>query len=115
MRKCPICTEPVIGRSDKKFCSVRCKNRAAAPDASPDNLAIHQINKTLRKNHRSLRILLAGTKKRTCDEAQLTILGFSFSHFTGTFQTQSGMDYTKVYNLAYHRFADGNILIVENR
>ena len=49
-RRCPICNGPVLGRSDKRFCSNQCRTHHHNLLLRDEYAPVKRINKILRKN-----------------------------------------------------------------
>jgi len=104
-KACPECGEPIIGRSDKKYCSDACRNsynNALNKDAS--NL-VRNVNNRLRKNYRILCQLNAKDKTKT-SKSKLIEKGFTFRYFTSTYTTKNGATYYFLYDQGYLEIDD---------
>lgn len=62
-RLCVICDTPLFGRSDKRFCSVKCKNNYHAEIRRTTNAFAKDTFKQLLRNHRILSELIGPEKK----------------------------------------------------
>lgn len=101
MRKnCLDCGEPVVGRSDKKFCSDQCRNNYNNHLNSESSALVRQVNNVLKKNRRIL-LGLVPAEKTTVHKEKLSSLGFNFSYFTHVYTTQKGNTYRFVYEYGY--------------
>jgi len=56
-KQCPECNDPIIGRTDKKFCSDGCRNSYNNRVNKDQKNLIRNINNRLRKNWRILESL----------------------------------------------------------
>ncbi len=100
MRKCLACSEPIKGRSDKKFCGDYCRNSYNNQlNRDPNNYA-RRINHILRKNRRILAELNPHGKAKVHRD-QLFEQGFNFNYYTNRYVTKSGNDYHFVYDYGY--------------
>ena len=57
VRKCKSCEEPLVGRSDKKFCDDQCRNTFNSKIKRENEELIIRINKNLRLNRKILKQL----------------------------------------------------------
>lgn len=99
-RKCIVCGDRLVGRSDKKFCSDSCRNTYNNSLKQSNNNLIRNVNNQLRKNHRILESINTDNKTKTT-KARLIQLGFSFDHITGVYTTKTGSTYYYVYDQGY--------------
>lgn len=81
MKRCPVCQTPVIGRSDKKFCSDDCRASFHNEKNRITNQRIRAINRILRRNRKILKELMA-TNFRRIPINQMLEKGFDFEHYT---------------------------------
>lgn len=83
-RRCPVCGEALIGRTDKKFCSDQCRSVENNKNKLQSERPILETNKTLRKNRSILRSLcptgMATVKKETMDA-----MGFDPGYFSSLY------------------------------
>ena len=63
-KKCPECSDLIIGRTDKKFCSDGCRNSYNNRVNKDQKNLIRNINNRLRKNWRILESLNPNQKPR---------------------------------------------------
>lgn len=110
-RTCLECSEKLVGRADKKFCSDQCRNAYNNRNNSDATNLIRNINNALRKNRRILHGLNPGEKTKTTRD-KLLREGFNFSHFTHLYQTKTGSTYFFCYELGYLLLDNDEILIV---
>lgn len=99
-KKCPECGEPILGRSDKKFCSDMCRNSYNNKLNSDTNNYVRQVNNTLRKNRRILEEFLS-ENKTSVHKDKLIEKGFSFNYFTGTHTSKKGTFFYRCYEFWY--------------
>lgn len=111
LRQCVICNRKLIGRSDKRFCDIQCKNKYHAE--------VRKSMKTIRSE--TLRILtnnyvilsgVLGEEKNSCliDKLALERLGFRFNYVTDA-MNQYGIIYYGVFDLTYRAIKGKRILI----
>lgn len=104
-RKCPVCASSVKGRSDKLFCSTKCKsinqyeNRQVAEDF------YFYVDKQLRTNRKILkRYNKSGFT--TIRKSELTAKGFNPKFFTHYWKNKKGEVYLFVYEYGFLRKRD---------
>ena len=100
-KQCEICKIEITGRSDKRFCSMNCKNKFNNLIRSPKNDIILNIDAILHRNHHILAVLYgkSKTKKIKIPKLVLRRTGFYFSHYTGTYKNNQDKIYHYVYDL----------------
>jgi len=99
-KMCPTCSEPVIGRTDKKFCSDQCRNDFNNRVKRKTEANIININKKLRKNRKILS-QLNPQGKTTVRKFILEKLDFDFNYHTHLYTTENGNTYFFCYEFGY--------------
>ncbi len=99
-RFCLDCNEPLIGRSDKKFCNDQCRNNYNNRINSNISESVRRVNNYLKKNRKIL-IELNPTGKVSVHKDKLVNLGFNFNYYTHVYVTQKGNTYKFVYEYGY--------------
>ncbi len=89
-KKCIDCGIPLIGRSDKKFCSDMCRNAYHNKFNGYRNALMRHVNSKLRKNRKILCELLRSEKNKLSKE-ELSINGFDWQFFTEETKLESGV------------------------
>lgn len=80
-RNCPWCGEPVVGRTDKRFCSDACRNDYNNALRREEEKKMRAVNRILERNRKILeRQLKAG--RTTASVPDLALQAFNFSVFT---------------------------------
>ena len=102
---CLECGDPLLGRSDKKFCGDQCRNAFNNRLNSDSNNLIRNINNQLRKNRRIMEELNPNGKTKVNKEKLLS-LGFSFKYYTHVYTTQKGTTYYFSYDHGYLKLDD---------
>ncbi len=114
--KCKICNKNIIGRSDKIFCSIRCKNYYHTNLRRVTSLEVKEINSIL---HRNRSILLEIMGKRVIQlqvkRLELEKKKFQFKYHTHFHINIHGKMYHHVYDFAWMEFSDDEVLIVRRR
>ncbi len=80
-KKCKVCSAPVIGRTDKKFCSIYCKSAYHNRVQSISNNFVRRTDAILKRNRRTLKKFLTLGIDRVSRQ-DLIANGFCFKHFT---------------------------------
>ena len=97
-KACICCGDEVLGRADKKFCSVDCRAMYNNARNRDKNNLMRNINRILRQNRVILQRFYSNGKTKVHREL-LRDHGFEFSYFTNVYKTHSG----KVYNFCYEQ------------
>ena len=110
---CQHCTSKMTGRSDKKFCSVKCKNDFHKQLRTFNKNVLSKIDGIL---HRNYAILVEITNQQKHNNIkvprlQLDKAGFNFNYFTGTYKNRQDKTYHYVYDFAWMKFSTQEILI----
>lgn len=116
MKKCKICNTDIKGRSDKMFCSVRCKNYYHVNLRKVTKIAVHEIDKILHRN-RSILLEIMGKNKTQIkiERLKLDKKKFNFKYHTHTQVNIQGKVYYYVYDFAWMGFSDDEVMIVRRR
>jgi hypothetical protein len=113
--KCKICSKRVVGRSDKLFCSLKCKNyyHINLRKATGSAIAVLEINTILQRN-RSILLELVGKRKKklTVSRIELQKKKFQFKYHTHQNINSKGKIYNYVYDFAWMEFSNDLILII---
>jgi len=111
-RKCKICGTPITGRSDKIFCSVKCKNIYHHRLRKNTEIAVKNIDKILHRN-RSILFELMGKQKKQIkvDRIELDKKKFNYKYHTHFYVNSRGKTYYYVYDFAWMSFSDNEIMI----
>ena len=99
-KNCLDCGAPIMGRTDKKFCSDSCRNNYNNKLNSNSNNYMRNINNILRKNRRILSDLNPEGKAKVPTK-KLLEKGFNFNYYTNTYQTKKGATYFYCYDYGY--------------
>ncbi|MCC7245487.1 MAG: hypothetical protein IT269_07405 [Saprospiraceae bacterium] len=114
-KQCEHCSKEIQGRSDKRFCSLDCKNKSAAVRRADTRDAVVEVDKWLHRNREILLTLMGNSNKEQFDRALLTRTGFKYEYHTGTYLNKEGKMYRLVYDFAWMEFSDQKILIVRKK
>lgn len=116
MAKCKICKDPIYGRSDKVFCSLKCKNTYHQKLRYASVKSAIRINEYLKRNHGILLEQLGKNKFQV--KVYRNVLSdkkFRFKYHTHTHTNKQGKVFHYVYDLAWMSFSDDEVLIKRQR
>ena len=114
-RKCRACSNGVFGRSNKVFCSIKCKNFYHKNLRYKSIKAAIRINEYLKRNHGILlEILGKNVKQAKVYRNLLEDKRFRFKYHTHSHVNSRGKRMNYIYNLAWMEFSDDEILVVRN-
>ncbi len=110
-RKCRICKKSIKGRSDKIFCSVKCKSEYHHKLRKVTAIEVREINKILSRN-RSILLELMGknTVQKKINRLELDRKKFNYKYHTHTYNKEKLYHY--VYDFSWMEFSDNEILIL---
>ncbi|MEZ0129805.1 hypothetical protein AB9T88_08580 [Flavobacterium sp. LBUM151] len=112
MKTCLECSEKIVGREDKKFCSDSCRNAYNNKINKDSNNFMRNVNNKLRKNYRILSELnTEGKSKATRDK--MINKGFDFDFFTNILQTKTGNTYYFLYDQGYRSLDNDYFMLVK--
>jgi hypothetical protein len=114
--KCKICSSIISGRSDKKFCSPKCKNYYHTNLRKVTDIAVKEINKILHRN-RSILLDILGKHKIQAKIERMVLdkKKFNFKYHTHFHTNSANKVYNFVYDLAWMEFSDNEVLIIRKR
>ncbi|MBS7232853.1 hypothetical protein KHA90_17680 [Flavobacterium psychroterrae] len=112
MKTCLECSDKIVGREDKKFCSDSCRNAYNNKINKDSNNFMRNVNNKLRKNYRILSELnTEGKSKATRDK--MINKGFDFDFFTNILQTKTGNTYYFLYDQGYRSLENDYFMLVK--
>ncbi len=111
-KNCEHCKEIFVGRSDKRFCTTKCKNDFNNAIRKETKRVTDEIDGYLHRNREILALIMGSSKKETFDKLILVRAGFKFDFFTGIYLNKEGKTYFIIYDYAWMPFSDQSILIV---
>ncbi len=97
---CLYCSEPIKGRSDKKFCNPQCRSAYHNQKEHSAEAFIKFVNKQLRANRSAMRTACP-QDKATIRKDFLKSLGMNFKYFTHTWKSKDGTLYYFCYDYGY--------------
>ena len=111
-RSCLECSERVIGRIDKKFCSDYCRNAFNNKVNKESKNLIRNTNNRLRKNYKILSDLNSSGKTKV-SRSRLFDKGFDFHFFTSIYKTKKGNVYYYIYDQGYLELENETFLLIK--
>jgi hypothetical protein len=113
---CPICKKSIVGRSDKKFCSMICKSEYHRRLINSTNEATRRIDTILHRN-RSILLEMMGKNRQQIKVPliQLEKRKFNFNYITKYIINSQGKTYNYVYDFAWMTFSTNEILIIRSK
>ncbi len=111
-KKCAQCAVEFVGRTDKRFCSIKCKNEKNNTTRQQTREVCKEIDAYLHRNHEILCTLMGKSKKEMFDKLVLTRTGFKYEFMTGIYLNKEGKTYHIVYDFAWMEFSNQQILII---
>ncbi len=114
--KCKICSTIIEGRSDKLFCSVKCKNYYHLNLRKATNIEVKFIDTILHRN-RSILLEIMGKRKhqKKIHRIVLEKKKFNFKYHTHININSKGKTYFFVYDFAWMKFSNDEVLIIRNK
>lgn len=113
-KKCPVCTDSFVGRSDKKYCSDYCRNVFNNQLHSESGKEMRKTNRILRKNREILdKYLMMGTSKVSL--FSIISEGFQLTYFTNLHKGMKGDEVYFCYDLGYHLAPNQIIEIISKK
>lgn len=105
--KCPVCNKPVLGRSDKKFCSPRCKSLNQYDGRLKNEKFYFQVDKQLKTNRKLLK-KYNRSGYTTLRSSKLYEEGFNPNFFTHYWKNQKGDVYLFCYDFGFLSLEKGS-------
>lgn len=111
-KTCLECSDKIVGREDKKFCSDGCRNAYNNKINKDSTNFMRNVNNKLRKNYRILTALNVDGKSKTT-RAKLLSKGFDFEFFTNILHTKTGNTYHFLYDQGYLALDNDYFMLVK--
>jgi predicted nucleic acid-binding Zn ribbon protein len=112
MKTCLECSEKIVGREDKKFCSDGCRNAYNNKINKDSTNFMRNVNNKLRKNYRILSELNVEGKSKTT-KTKLMSKGFDFEFFTSMYVTKTSNTYYFLYDQGYRILENDYYMLVK--
>lgn len=100
LKTCPVCGDLVMGRSDKKFCSKKCKSIDQYENRQKTEVFYLEVDRQLKLNRR----ILKKYNKSGCTimrKSELIVEGFNPKYFTHYWKNKKGDVYLFVYEYGF--------------
>ena len=110
---CPQCQTVIKGRSDKKFCSTKCKNLFYNAQKKETLEIAQEIDGYLHRNRIILKQIMGESKKEMLDRLILVRAGFHFDYMTHFYINKENKMYHFVYDYGWMAFSDQKVLIIK--
>lgn len=110
---CTQCGSSFLGRSNKKFCSLTCKNNFHNEHYREQNMVLTKLDKILHKNRAVLLDMYTVHRSAPINIEVLKARGFHPNYHTHIFNSPIGDKYTMVYDVGYKTHFDNQIQIVQ--
>lgn len=115
-RKCIMCKKNLAGRSDKKYCSLECKNTYSQRLRAVTQQATLKVDGILHRNRSILLEILGKNKSQIkVDRRLLDRKNFKYDYITGYYVNSKDKTYHYVYDFSWMIFSDREILINRRR
>ena len=101
-KSCPICEAIIVGRSDKKFCSMKCKSIGQYEKRQKSEGFFLKVEKQLRINRKLLK-KFNRSGFATIKKVELISAGFNPKFFTHFWKNAKGEVYLFVYEYGFLR------------
>ena len=111
-KTCLECSDKIVGREDKKFCSDGCRNSYNNKINKDSTNFMRNVNNKLRKNYRILSALNVDGKSKT-SRTKLLSKGFDFEFFTNILNTKTGNTYYFLYDQGYLALENDYFMLVK--
>jgi hypothetical protein len=109
-RKCVICESKLVGRSDKVFCGIQCKNKYHSDVRKSNKTFESETLKTITKNYYILAGAVNQENSASVKKLVLQRLGFNFDHVTHIQIKPAGIIYS-VFEFSFYISKNGNVII----
>jgi hypothetical protein len=111
-RKCRLCQQAFVGRTDKMFCSIKCKTTYHQKLSLVTFEASIRIDKILHRNRSILLELMGknGTQKKI-PKIMLDAKKFNWTYITHHHINNQGKEVRYLYDFSYMIFSDQEVLI----
>ena len=116
MKKCKECGKGFYGRQDKIYCSVKCKSRQHYKSVELVANLTSDIDQILHRNYKILKDVI-GDKQNGIKIPEIILhkQKFNFNYITNYKVNTQGEVYHYLYDIAWIKFSDNEVLIVKQR
>lgn len=109
-RKCVICESNLVGRSDKVFCGIQCKNKYHSEVRKSNKTYESETMKIITKNYIILAGVLLQENSASIKKTVLQRIGFNFDYVT-QFQTKNSGTYFYVFDFCFYFSRNENVIV----
>lgn len=113
MSTCQSCHKEFEGRSNRKFCSVSCKNKFHNSKNKEREANVTSINKILHRNWSTLHKLYDVYRSSPISMDVAEAYGYDKNYFTHIHNSPIGEKYTMIYDLGLKNHIDNKIQIIK--
>ncbi|HRI01260.1 MAG TPA: hypothetical protein PK006_09440 [Saprospiraceae bacterium] len=110
---CIFCKATLQGRSDKKFCSINCKNQYNYALRQTTKDEVKEIDAYLHRNREILSVIMGNYKKLLTQKVVLERAGFRFEYMTGIYHNKENKRFHYVYDYAWAEFTNQELMLVK--
>jgi len=112
--KCFVCKKEFKGRSDKKFCTTKCKNEYHRVLRKKTRSAVKEVDDILHRNYSICLEIMEGHNKDKIMIPRIVMekLGFQFNYCTGIYKNSQNKLYHYIYNYSWMKFSTQDIMLV---
>lgn len=100
MNQCPVCEIELVGRTDKKYCSLKCKSAHQYQKRKSEEDLYYKIDKQLKVNRKLLKSYNKSGLS-TIRKEKLTAEGFDSKYFTHYWKNPKGQVYLFCYEFGF--------------
>ncbi|WP_107038831.1 hypothetical protein [Brumimicrobium mesophilum] len=113
MRICKVCNKRVVGRTDKIFCSIKCKNNYHVQLRSMTAHAALDIDKILHRNRSIILELLGNDRDQLhIDRIEMDKKNFHFNYYTHQYMSREGDTFKWLYDLGWIELSNREMIIL---
>jgi len=114
--KCKVCKQPVLGRADKIFCTIDCKNQYHKSMRTRTRKVAKEISSYLDRNYVILTELIGNAQKqKKVYRNLLETKKFRFKYHTHFHINSKKKMFHYIYDLGWMEFSDDEVLIVRKK
>jgi len=113
MRTCKICSTVIVGRSNKIFCAIKCKNYYHTNLRRVTKDTCLEIDRILHRN-RSILLEILGKNLTRKKVARLVLdkKKFNYKYSTHSYVNSQGKTYRFLYDFGWMEFTDQEVVII---
>ena len=116
MKKCKVCQKEFVGRKNKIFCSVKCKNLYHRHLSAEAKSVAKRIDSILHRNRNILSELMPDNKNKIrVKRIELDKKKFNYIYHTHSYLNSKGKLYRYIYDYAWMEFSTDEIMIVKKK